>query len=504
MWQICGYVPQSLLSSQPEIGELAAELSASFFLETFIHAKEKPTMVQWVELLTKQFNSSLSACAKFLERMAEDSWWPVQILVKCPNQMVRQMFQRLCIHVIQRLRASQAPLYLASEDEEESSNVGSRSCVTRFVRSLLSLMEHAKQHLKHLTEYFGLLYEFSKMGEEEATFLIKTQAISSMVNFYLGHRSHEFADAISEEEEEEEVVAISGGGGGGGGPEKLRPASLDKMITLIASLVERSRLPADHRLNLSPSDFNAVAGGKGFPFLYQQIRDMINLQQTRNLIQSLCRWNDRLAIHVVSMIFQAISKHTDLCQPFFKVLTLLSEGSSPAGLPCMTQLILSRIWEVARIAPHGALEWLALAVTRSKLAHAWVLQGLDTWLQHFLLEHTNHRVRSAAAFLLVSLVPSAHFRQGYRSAHRLGLGCQAATARELQLSPDATLVLHQIYTALLRLLQSARHYTEINTHGTMSLTAYFALMTYCIVSKTEKLMVRIFSFFLNLYSFSNL
>lgn len=107
MWQICSYIPQTLLSSQMNIVELSAELSSSFFLETFIHAKEKPTMIQWVDLLTKQFNNSLTACAGFLEKMATDSWWPVQILVKCPNQMVRQMFQRLCSHVIQRLRPSQ-------------------------------------------------------------------------------------------------------------------------------------------------------------------------------------------------------------------------------------------------------------------------------------------------------------------------------------------------------------------------------------------------------------
>lgn len=478
MWQICGYIPQTLLSVQPDITEMSAELSTSFFMETFIHAKEKPTMVQWVELLTKQFNGSAGACARFLERMAGDSWWPIQILVKCPNQMVRQMFQRLCIHVIQRLRATQVPLYLLCDEENDVNTVGTRSCVTRFVRMLLSLMEHAKQHLKHLTEYFSFLYEFSKMGDDEAVFLIRVQAISTMVNFYLGHKTHEFVDAVSEEEEEEEIVTVPS--------EKLRPASLDKMIMLIAYLVERSR-GQDHRLALSPADLSAVAGGKGFPFLYQQTRDVINLTQTRNLIQSLCRWNDRLAIHVVTMIFQAIMKHTDVCQPFFKLLTLLTESSGLSGLPCMTQLILGRVWEAARVAPHGALEWLALAVTRSKLAHAWVLQGLDTWLQHFLLEHSNQRVRSAAAFLLVSLVPSTHFRQGYRSAHRLNLGCNSS--RELQLSPEATLILHQIYTALLRLLQPARHYIDIQTHGTMKLTAYFALLTYCVVSKTEKLMV---------------
>ncbi|XP_034942559.1 ubiquitin carboxyl-terminal hydrolase puf [Chelonus insularis] len=485
MWQICGYIPQTLLSVQPDVTEMSAELSTSFFMETFIHAKEKPTMVQWVELLTKQFNASTGACARFLERMASDSWWPIQILVKCPNQMVRQMFQRLCIHVIQRLRPSQAPLYLLCENEDDGSDsqyvgVGIHSCVTKFVRMLLSLMDHAKQHLKHLTEYFSFLYEFCKMGEEETLFLIRVQAISTMINFYLGHKTHEMVDTVSEEEEEEEeeiVVAVPA--------EKLRPASLDKMITLIATLVEKSRGP-DHRLTLSPADLSAVAGGKGFPFLYQQTRDVINLNQTRNLIQSLCRWNDRLAIHIVTMIFQAITKHTDMCQPFFKLLTLLTEGSGPTGLPSMTQLILNRVWDAARVAPHAALDWLALAVTRSKLAHTWVLQELDIWLQHFLIGHSNQRVRSAAAFVLVSLVPSTHFRQGYRSAHRLGLSCNST--RDFQLSPEATIILHQIYTALLRLLQPARHHIDIQTHGTMKLTAYFALMSYCVVSKTEKLM----------------
>lgn len=47
----------------------------------------------------------------------------------------------------------------------------------------------AKAHLRHLTEYFSLLYEFSKMGDEESQFLLKANAISKMVSFYLGHTS---------------------------------------------------------------------------------------------------------------------------------------------------------------------------------------------------------------------------------------------------------------------------------------------------------------------------
>lgn len=61
-------------------------------------------MVLWVELLTKQFNASQEACEWFLSHMSAEPWWPVQVLIQCPNQMVRQMFQRLVIHVIQRLR----------------------------------------------------------------------------------------------------------------------------------------------------------------------------------------------------------------------------------------------------------------------------------------------------------------------------------------------------------------------------------------------------------------
>lgn len=54
-------------------------------------------------------------------------------------------------------------------------------------------MEHgAKAHLKHLTEYFNFLYEFSKMGDEESKFLLAVAAINSMVHFYLGQKANDF------------------------------------------------------------------------------------------------------------------------------------------------------------------------------------------------------------------------------------------------------------------------------------------------------------------------
>lgn len=154
-------------------------------------------MVLWVELLTKQFNASQEACEWFLTHMSTEPWWPVQVLIQCPNQMVRQMFQRLVIHVIQQLRPTHYGLYLKNEcDDDDKETIGNASCVTRFIKSLIILMEHgAKPHLRHLSEFFELLYNFSRMGEEEGMFLLKINVIRSVADFYLGHKTQ---DCVSE------------------------------------------------------------------------------------------------------------------------------------------------------------------------------------------------------------------------------------------------------------------------------------------------------------------
>ncbi|EDV93130.1 ubiquitin carboxyl-terminal hydrolase puf [Drosophila grimshawi] len=481
MWQICGHIPQTLISDT-DVTCMAAKLSVSFFIETFIHAKEKPTMVPWVELLTKQFNASEEACEWFLSHMSVEPFWPVQVLIQCPNQMVRQMFQRLVVHVIQRLRATHADLYLGVEtDENDRELIGQASCVTRFISSLISLLEHgARSHLRHLSEYFSLMCEFSRMGDEEALFLLRIGVLKSLVDFYLGHKQTDSIDISSDNEDNSSDEALS--------VEKMRPASLDKMIALCASLVERSR-GADFRLRLSPKDFNAIAGGKGFPFLYQQIKDGINPHQTKHLIHALCRWDDRLATQIISMLFASVTKHTELCAPFFKLLTLLTETQGgPVGLPCFTQLVLPRMWDAAEYCPQSVLDWLSLQATKNKIAHAWILQSAEQWLEQFLLAHDNTRVRNAAACLLVALVPSQPFRANFRahSQHKL-LALNPHSYRDI--NSDAQVVLHQVITLLLRLLRPARVYADIGAHGTTKLTAYFNLLSYCMVSKTEKLMI---------------
>lgn len=89
IWQVCSQVPQTLPSSlAPKSTLISARLATLFVLETLIHAKEKPTLAQWIELLTKQFNNSQNACEWLIDHMSQNDWWLIQILFKCSNQMV--------------------------------------------------------------------------------------------------------------------------------------------------------------------------------------------------------------------------------------------------------------------------------------------------------------------------------------------------------------------------------------------------------------------------------
>ncbi|XP_074662968.1 ubiquitin carboxyl-terminal hydrolase 34-like [Tubulanus polymorphus] len=486
MWQMCGYIPTTLPRDDGhQVPLLAAKLSASFVLETLIHAKEKPTMLQWIELLTKQFNSCPAACEWFLDHMANDDWWPQQILIKCPNQVVRQMFHRLIIHVITQLKPAHVAFYLQPlferEDEVDRTlcnEIEKQSCVTRFIKKMLSITQHGvKPHSKYLSEYFAFFLDFAKMGSEECIFLIQINTISTFINFYMGHKGQDYVEIISDDEEEDDDVIVVT-------EDKFRPTSLEKMITLISILVEETRVDG-REVRLSDKDLNTLVGGKGFPFLFNQIRDNVNLRQTCNLIFSICRWNDRAALTVVQMIFSAITSaklNQEQSQPFFKVLSMLVEFiGGPPGMPNFTRYVLLKFWEVVEYCPQPCLEWLSAQVTRNKIIHSWVMQHLEHWVELYLIGHNNPRVRNAAAYLLVSLIPSPGFRQAFRSSRHL-----LSPLKEM--NQEAVDVLHAIYEHLLRLLNRARHFVDAATHGTNKLTSYFALMTYCLLSRAEKLM----------------
>ncbi|XP_076442216.1 ubiquitin carboxyl-terminal hydrolase 34-like isoform X2 [Babylonia areolata] len=503
IWQVCGYLPNTMPKAPNDTAIpndvllKATQLTASFVLETLIHSKEKPTMVQWIETLTKHFNKCHDACEWFLDHMANDDWWISQIFIKCPTTMVRQLFHRLLFHVINELRPEHCKLYLETAPGEDISQIGNQSCVTRFVKKVLAILDtNVRQYSKHLPEYLHFLLDFAKMGEEECAFLLSINCISTLVTFYMGHRQDNpalsapqtsYVEILSEDEEEEEMLTLT---------DDTKPSPMEKMISLIALLVEKSR-GREKLVQLSPKDYSAVVGSanKVFAFLLSQIREQINLRQTCNIICSLTRWSENLAISIVNTLFTAIRKLGpenlktgavnpifQHAQPFLKLLTLLVE--CPGVVPPMsfTQMILPKMWDLAKVAPVSVLEWLTTHVTRNKIAHLWVLDQMDLWVEHYLISHNNVRVRNAAVYLLISLVPCSQFRSTFRTS------TGRVSNKDIEMSPEALQVVHKIYKHLLSLLSSAKLYVDPQIHGTMKLVCYFLILQSCILSKREKLM----------------
>ena len=75
---------------------------------------------------------------------------------------------------------------------------------------ILTLLDSgaAKPYLKHLTELFRFLFDFAKLGEEEAQFLLTTRTISIFVDFYLKaikqSPDNVNVDVVSDDEDDED------------------------------------------------------------------------------------------------------------------------------------------------------------------------------------------------------------------------------------------------------------------------------------------------------------
>ena len=160
-------------------------------------------------------------------------------------------------------------------------------------------------------------------------------------------------------------------------------------------------------------------------------------------------------------------------------------------MPPFTALILDKIWKCVETCPVLYLDWLTQQVPRSAEVSLWMHQqtyNLDL-VEEWLLNHSSARVRMFFANLLASLVPSPFFRQLFRS--------KAIPLSLAQLQSANQEAVQKLFKLLLYLFDRAQKYVKQDTDG---LVAYFSLMTTCLVSKSEKLMVQIGSFFCELSS----
>lgn len=489
IWQFCNSIPKTIPS---DIVFHSTKLAISFFSETLLHSREKPNMKGWVELLRYGFEHSQSACEWFLDNMAQDDWWLQQLFIRCPGQSIRQMFGQLCLIAIKNLRPRHVQLYNKTSEEEggsdeENGDVGSCSPITRFIRTILLMLEdNLKSYCKNLPELFYFLYQFLSLGHEECAFMLNIDAISTMVQFYSSLKASDLPEPACDEDEDldvedDEILSLF--------PEdKFYPSALEKMIGSIALLLEEARDGPE--LHLSDADMQCFVSNTEFPFIYQITADAVNLRQTANIIFHLSRYNKEMADMMVNLLLNAAQKlPIEQSQPFYKLLSLLTEigENGLPGLPSFMGLVLPKIWTAAEYNPALTLDWLSTQVPRHKQAHQFVLQNLDRWVEKYLIADNSPRIRGGAAYLLVSLVPNHNFPQAFRG--RLF----AAPQKEIKMTTEAKSILHEIYTFLLNLLPTLKKYCDKTHSGTTKLVNYFTVLNYCCISKEEKAMFTPFS-----------
>jgi len=485
MWQFCHSIPKTI-GTKHSVNYLSIKLAASFLLETLVHSREKPHMKTWMEMLLGGLEKCHAACEWLLDSMGGDDWWLQQMFIKCPAQPLRQMFGQLCLHAIKILRPVHIDKYCHMSDDDCESNDAddaSYSPIIMFMKATLSLLEeNVRPHCKNLGELFHFIFQFVSLGQEECIFMLNVDAISSIVQFYMGLKASEVADMTNDEDDdldidEEDILSIFP-------EERYNPSALEKMISTVSVLLEESR--DEGRLQLSESDYHALAlsGEKDFPFIFQITKDGINLKQTAHIIFSLCQHNSEMAERILQMLINAIQKlATEQIQHFFKLLSLLTEQDSVhnLGLPSFTHLILPKMVQVAEHNPLLYIEWLTSQVPRNKTAHQWTLKHLDQWVERYLIADNSPRIRNSAAFLLVSLVPNSLFPQAFRARSF------AQPQKEWKMSADMKTFLHKIYKHLLDLLKDLQKYTDASQHGTTKLVSYFSVLNYSLVSQEEKL-----------------
>lgn len=207
VWQMCNYVPRAIICSakntvansngaSPSLTSLilATKLGISFILEVYVHSRDKPQIIHWVEMLTKYFNASSDACLWLINYLCDSPGdsngfqWCTKVFFKCPNSALRHMCQTLFLVALNKVFKKNQQLtekfiqffvglinlYKSTKERKRGNNmIAAAGC---------------KFNVRFMPEYFNFLLEFARGGMEQCLILIKAGAIDRCCKFYLANR----------------------------------------------------------------------------------------------------------------------------------------------------------------------------------------------------------------------------------------------------------------------------------------------------------------------------
>lgn len=474
-----------------------AQLAITFFLQTFIHSREKHHTLQWIDLLNKLF-AHKHTCHWLLERLAHQPEWLRKILIKCPQVSIRCAFQKFLLSIAQRADSSM---------------------VHTFLSAYVCLLDEKAQSIRHMSEFFVFLTEYSRLGEQHSLALLELDVVKRVCAFYVRNRRRDAASPAqhadsdtsdfsvdnldSESEGEQDVVALS--------DQRSKPKVFDKMLALLVEMSE-SHLAYVHR-NYQIKQIGVVFKVP-LSFFYKSILDGLSLCGVKQLLVNVTRLRDHLVGQLKPGVF--VRKFVDMCvksiglltkkssEPdkymnFFNAIgTLLSletERVCPDEIECALceneslrpdycELVTQKLSDLLSSAPYYTLRWLA-GVGNARL-ELWLLDNMSAWVKQLLIDAKQTQVRFSAAVLLANLVPDRDFRHQFTSNRNMLAPYHAEPG---QLTDSFTRTVNTILLHLLSLMNMPLANPDSQPFHTANLIQYFTLLIYLLLGNEQKRLV---------------
>ena len=490
-----------LALKSPQLTLPGAQLALTFFLETFIHSREKHQLIQWIDMLNK-----LSACEQIcrwlLDRLIRQSDWLCKILIKCPQVSISNTFQKFLLTIV---------------------NKCDTNLVHKFLSVYISLLEE-RHSIRYMCDYFEFLAEFCLMGEQQASCLLELNLIRQLCSFYMRNRrrngTDEKAHATDSDnsdfsidnldsdtsDSENDIITLN--------DQRSKPKVFEKILLILVQLTH-SYLVYIHKY-YQLKQFNRQITNVNIPlkFFYKTILDGLNLTFVKHLFQNtIC-----LRANLQSQFKQVnyVQKFLNMCcrsigllakknaEPdkfmnFFNAISFLLkiefERVCADDIECAlceqhsmsddySQLVIEKLSDLLDLAPYFTLRWLAeLRHTRLQL---WLLDNMDVWLKRLLIDAKQTQVRFSAAVLIVNLVPDVDFRQEFTSNRNMLIPYRAESS---QLTEPFKQTINKIIRHLFSIMSSNFLADCVDTgelFQSTNLIQYFTLIIYFLIGSEQK------------------
>ncbi|CAF0722648.1 unnamed protein product [Brachionus calyciflorus] len=502
----------------------SAKLAITFFLETFIHAREKQNMSQWIDLLSKLFTHRETS-EWFLTFISQNSAWLTKILIKCPQNSIRISFQKFLLSITQ----------LCSDSEE---------IITQFLNKYLSLLNE-KNPIRHMQEYFGFLIEYARLGEDENLILLNLDLVKKLVSFYVKNRKKnsqktsqsddeksDFSvdDIDSDSDLDDDIIALN--------DQKSKIKVFEKMLNLLVILSE-NHLKYMHKIyKLKSYKIPKIP----LSFFYKTILDGLNLGLLKQIFYNLLHLN--LNFTQTFILGDYVEKFIDMCvksiealnkrnsdsdrhMNFFNSLSFLlsfkHERVCPDEIECVicenesvkkytfesakndtlsisvkndtidetlsfdfSDLIIRRLKSLLDSTPYFTLQWL-INLGNVKIEE-WLIENMSDWVKKLLIDAKQTQIRFSAAILLVNLIPDSDFKQEFTSNRNMLNPYKLPENVDMNENAKKTLnkILRHLFSLMPMLEINENCNSEQEHYQSTNLIQYFTLLIYFMIDREQK------------------